>query len=172
MVLPYIDMNPPRVYGQDSWESHGRQGGQTSQSQRKSTLNINWKDWSWSTSTLATWCEELTHWKRPWCWEGLRAGGEGATEDEMVGWHHRHNGHGFGWTLGDTKFRAMGWEGVCVQKSLNNYKIITNQISTLTSELLCERGTNFFLFEVIAVCFMYLCLFAGFVMEALPVPWL
>ena len=28
-------------------------------------------------STLATWCEELTHWKRPWCWERLRAGGEG-----------------------------------------------------------------------------------------------
>ena len=26
---------------------------------------------------LATWCEELTHWKRPWCWEGLEAGGEG-----------------------------------------------------------------------------------------------
>ena len=24
----------------------------------------------------------------------------GMTEDEMVGWHHRHNGHGFGWTLG------------------------------------------------------------------------
>ena len=27
-------------------------------------------------NTLATSCEELTHWKRPWCWEGLRAGGE------------------------------------------------------------------------------------------------
>ena len=26
---------------------------------------------------LATWCEELTHWKRPWCWERLKAGGEG-----------------------------------------------------------------------------------------------
>ena len=25
----------------------------------------------------AMWCEELTHWKRPWCWERLRAGGEG-----------------------------------------------------------------------------------------------
>ena len=25
---------------------------------------------------------------------------KGTTEDEMVGWHHRHNGHGFGWTLG------------------------------------------------------------------------
>ena len=26
---------------------------------------------------LATWYEELTHLKRPWCWERLRAGGEG-----------------------------------------------------------------------------------------------
>ena len=32
---------------------------------------------SWNSSTLATSCEELTHWKRPWCWEGLGAGGEG-----------------------------------------------------------------------------------------------
>ena len=31
----------------------------------------------WSSSTLATWCKELTHWKRLWCWEGLGAGGEG-----------------------------------------------------------------------------------------------
>ena len=28
-------------------------------------------------NTLATWCEELTNWKRPWCWERLEAGGEG-----------------------------------------------------------------------------------------------
>ena len=26
---------------------------------------------------LATWCKELTHLKKPWCWERLRAGGEG-----------------------------------------------------------------------------------------------
>ena len=32
---------------------------------------------SWNSSTLATSCEELIHWKRPWCWEGLGAGGEG-----------------------------------------------------------------------------------------------
>ena len=51
----------------------------SSQYQRKSTLNILWKDWcwSWSSNTLATWCEELTNWKRPWCWERLKAGGEG-----------------------------------------------------------------------------------------------
>ena len=49
------------------------------QSERKSVLNVHWKDccWSWSASTLATWCEELTHWKSPWCWERVRAGGEG-----------------------------------------------------------------------------------------------
>ena len=47
--------------------------------QRKSVLNIHWKDWcwSWNSNTLATWCEQLTHWKRPWCWERLKAGGEG-----------------------------------------------------------------------------------------------
>ena len=33
--------------------------------------------WSWNSNTLASWCEELTHWKRPCCWERLGAGGEG-----------------------------------------------------------------------------------------------
>ena len=33
--------------------------------------------WSWNSNTLATWCEELTHLKRPWCWERLKARGEG-----------------------------------------------------------------------------------------------
>ena len=32
--------------------------------------------WSWNSNTLATLCEELTHWKRLWYWEGLGAGGE------------------------------------------------------------------------------------------------
>ena len=42
-------------------------------------LNIRWKDWcwSWNSNTLAIWCEELTHWTRPWCWERLKPGGEG-----------------------------------------------------------------------------------------------
>ena len=50
---------------------------------RKSVLNIHWKDWcwSWSSNILATWCEELTHWKRPWCWERIKAG-----EGDDRGW--------------------------------------------------------------------------------------
>ena len=40
---------------------------------RKSTLNIHWKDWCWtlSSNTMATWCQQLTQWKRPWCWERM-----------------------------------------------------------------------------------------------------
>ena len=45
----------------------------------RSVQDVHWKDWcwSWNSSTLATSCEELTHWKRPWCCKGLGAGGEG-----------------------------------------------------------------------------------------------
>ena len=46
---------------------------------KKSVLNIHWKDWYWSwiSNTLATWCKELTHWKRPWCWERMKVKGKG-----------------------------------------------------------------------------------------------
>ena len=71
------------VLGEDSWESLGLQGDPTSPSWR-SDLGVHRKDWcwSWNSNTLATWCKKLTHWKRPWCWERLRAGGE---EDDR-GW--------------------------------------------------------------------------------------
>ena len=93
MIFPVV------IYGYDSWiiktaehwridafELHCWRGllrvhwtarDQTSQSYRKSTLNILYRDWSWSTSTLTIWWEEPTHWKRPWCWQRLKAGGEG-----------------------------------------------------------------------------------------------
>ena len=67
--------------GEESWESLGLQGDPTSPSWRRC---VHWTDWcwSWNSSTLATSCEELTHWKRPWCWEGLGAGGE----EDNRGW--------------------------------------------------------------------------------------
>ena len=42
-------------------------------------FHFHWKDWcwSWNSNTLAACCKELTHWKRPWRWERLKAGGEG-----------------------------------------------------------------------------------------------
>ena len=70
-------------------------------------LNIHWKDWcwSWSSSTLATWCKELTHWKislddagKDWGQKENRG-----TEDEMIGWHYQLNGHEFEQGLGDSE---------------------------------------------------------------------
>ena len=86
-------------YGEDSWESLGLQGDPTSQSSRKSVLNIHWKDWcwSWNSNPLATWWEELTHWKRLWYWERLKAGGEG----DNRGWD--------GWMASLTR-----WTWVCM----------------------------------------------------------
>ena len=49
------------------------------------------------TNTLATWCEELTHWKRPWCWERLKAGGEG----DDRGWD--------GWMASPTWWTWVWW---------------------------------------------------------------
>ena len=86
----------------DSWESLGQQRDHSSQSWRKSTLNIHWKNWcwSWSSNNLATWCEELTRWKRPWCRERLKAGG---------GWGNR----GWdGWMASPAR-----WSWVCVSSS-------------------------------------------------------
>ena len=48
-------------------------------------LSIHWKYWCWrwNFDTLATWYEELTHLKRPWCWARLRVGEEGDDRE----WH-------------------------------------------------------------------------------------
>ena len=65
--------------GEDSWESLGLQQDPTSPFWRRSSLGVLWKEWclSWSSSTLATLWEELTHWRRLSCWERLGARGEG-----------------------------------------------------------------------------------------------
>ena len=39
-------------------------------------------------------------WKDPDAGKDWGQEGKGMAEDEMVGWHHRLNGHEFGWTLG------------------------------------------------------------------------
>ena len=84
--------------GEDYWESLGLQGDQTSPSYRRSVLGVHWKDWCWiwNSSTLATWWE-LTHLKRPRCWDQLKAEGDG----DDRGWD--------GWMVSPT-----WWTGVWV----------------------------------------------------------
>ena len=92
----------------DSWNSLGLQRDLTSQSSRKSFLNIHSMDWcwSWNSNNLAIWCKELTHLKRPWCWEKLKVGGEG----DDRGWD--------GWMVSLTWWTwvwssSRSWTGLC-----------------------------------------------------------
>ena len=50
--------------------------------------------------TLILWPPDVKSWKDPGAGKDWGQEEKGTTEDEMVGWHHRLNGHGFGWTLG------------------------------------------------------------------------
>ena len=93
--------------GEYSWKSFGLQGDPTSPSQRKSVLNIHWKEWCWSrnSNTLATWCEELTHWKGPWYWKSLKAVAEG----DNRGWD--------GWMTSLTQWTWV-WDSCLEQQTL------------------------------------------------------
>ena len=83
--------------GGDSWESLGLQGDPISQSQ----VFIGRTDVEAETPIL--WPPDAKSWL---IWKGPDAGKDweqeekGMTEDEMVGWYHWLDGHGFGWTPG------------------------------------------------------------------------
>ena len=100
---------------------------------RKSTLTIHWKDWcwSWNSNTLATWCEEQTHWKRPWCWKRLKVGGEG----DNRGWD--------GWMASPTQWtwvwvNSRGWWWIGrpgVLQSIGSQRVGHNWATELNNSL-------------------------------------
>ena len=68
---------------------------------RRSVLGVHWKEWcwSWNSNTLP----DVRSWligKDPDAGKDWGQDEKGTTEDEMVGWHHQLDGHGFGWTPG------------------------------------------------------------------------
>ena len=98
-----------------------------------------WNDWcwSWNSNTLATSCEELTHWKTPWCWARLKAGGEGG---EMVGWYHHLYWHEFEsswWTGKPDMLQPMGSQrvrhGWATEKNWTETEVQVQASRTLTS---------------------------------------
>ena len=59
--------------------------------------------------TPIVWPPDVKNWpiaKDPDAGKDWGQGEKGTTEDEMVGWRHRLNGHGFGWTT-----RVGDWQG-------------------------------------------------------------
>ena len=79
------------------------QGDPTSPSWRRSVLGVFIGGTDVEAEPPILWppdVESWPIWKDPdggkdWGWEE-----KGTAEDQMTGWHHQHNGHGFGWTLG------------------------------------------------------------------------
>ena len=116
--------------GKDSWESLGLQGDPTSLSWRRSVLNIHWKGWcwSWNCNTLATWCGELTHWQRPWCWERLKVGGEG-DDREWNGWMASLTW----WTWVWVNSKSWWWTGKPgVLQSMGLQRVVHDWVTELT----------------------------------------
>ena len=105
--------------------------------------------WSWSSNTLATWCKESTHWKRPWCQERLKAKGEGVAEDEMVRYHQWLNRHEFEQIPGDSgRLRSLAccspWR--CTESNVTQLSDwTTTNVASLVSLLLLNISAKLFL---------------------------
>ena len=99
--------------------------------------------WSWSSNTLATWREELTHWKRPWCWERLKAGGEGDNR-EWNGWMASPTRWTWVWASSGRWWRT-GNPGVLhgiTESDVNGYWTATTKQERLFS--MCKGETGFY----------------------------
>ena len=127
--------------GEDSWEPLGLQEDPTNQSQRKSVLNIHWRGWcwSWNSNTLATWCEELTYWKRPWCWERLKVGGEGHNRG-WGGWMASPTGWTWVWVDSGRSWWWTGKPGMFQSMGLQSQTWLSDWSELMKNSLLKEGG--------------------------------
>ena len=142
--------------GEDSWESLGQQGDQISQSYRKSTLNMHWKDWfwSWSSNTLATWCKELTHWKTPWCCERLRAEGGVRAWD---GWMASPTQWTWTWA-NSRRQRRTGKPGVLQSMGFLQLKFLTVTVQAfyLITYLFILQFESLVIYDIVLCCWIRL----------------
>ena len=88
---------------------------------------------------LATWCKQLSHWKRPWCWERLKAGGEGDNRGwdgwmaSLPRWTWVWANSGRRWRTGKTGvFQSIGFQELHMTERLNNNRLIVS-----TNSLVC-----------------------------------
>ena len=115
---------------------------------------LKWGGVIWNSNSLATWCKELTHWKRLWCWERLKAGGEG-DDRGWDGWMASPtwwtwvwvNSGSWWWTGRPGVLQSMGSQRVRHDwvTELNWTEIIcsNNEIS-VSQELNIRKQNNFF----------------------------
>ena len=110
-------------------------------------IGKGWRS-NWSSNTLATWCQRPTHWKRPWCWERLKAreGGDRGWDGWMASltqWTWVSANSGRWWRTGKPGvLQFMGSKRV-------RYDLVTKQQNyvikpaVLTVELICFHEVNY-----------------------------
>ena len=111
---------------------------------------------------LATSCEELTHWKRHWCWEGLGAGGEG----DYRGWD--------GWMASLTRWtwvwvnsRSWWWTGrPGMLRFMGSQRVghdwVTELDYSYMSTLMSERHLKLTMYKSkLLICYKSLSLLSG-----------
>ena len=84
----------------DQWRNNSRKNAVHPKGDQ--SWGVHWKDWcrSWNSNTLPPDAKNWLIWNDPDAGKDWRREEKGMTEDEMVGWHHWLNGHGFEWTPG------------------------------------------------------------------------
>ena len=105
-------------------------------------------------NTSATWCKELTHWKRPWCWETLKARGEGDDSwwdgwmASLTQWTRVWVNSGSSWGTGRPgMLQSMGSQRVDTTERLN------------WTCIKCSLGISNFLEDLVSFIFYYFPLF-------------
>ena len=91
--------------------------------------------------SIATWCEELTHLKRPWCWERLKAGWEG-DDRGWDGWMASLTW----WTWVWVNSRIWWWTGkpgvlqsMGLQRVGHDWVIELDWLKSIKTEMICFR---------------------------------
>ena len=132
--------------GEDSWALFGLQRKSNQSILMEVSPEYSFERWmlSWNSNTLAIWCEELTHWKRPWCWERLRAGGEG----DDTGWD--------GWMASPTQWTwvwvssgSWWWTGKpSVLQSMGSQRVRHDWVTEVTDMLVTSSAKAVMAFGV------------------------
>ena len=129
--------------GENSWESLGLQGNQTSQSKGNTLIFIKRTDVEAEAPIL--WPPDGKNWLRkyPDAGKDWRQKEKGTPEDEIAGWHHQLNGQEFEQTLGDSEGQrslaycsSWGHKESDMTKGLNNNPL---QYSCLENSM--DRGS-------------------------------
>ena len=120
--------------GEDSWESlDSKEIKPVNSKENQPWIFIGRTGVEAEAPILATWCEELTPWKRPWSREGLKAGGEGG-DRRQYGWMASPTQWAWVWADSGKQWRK-GKPGVLQSAGLQS----RTQLSDCTTSLLKDE---------------------------------